>query len=105
MLEYKSNWNSKYFIKIDQYFPSTQLCNKCGNRMSLSLKERTYSCPNCLEVCGRDMNASLNIRDEGIRILNTLATKEIQVCGSSEELELKQKKVVVNSIFDNTNIV
>ena len=64
MLEYKSKWNSKHFCKVDRFFPSTQLCNK----MSLSLKDRTYSCPNCLTVCGRDDNASLNIRDEGIKI-------------------------------------
>lgn len=100
MLEYKSVWNFKHFCKIDTYFPSTQICNKCGNRMSLSLEDRTYSCPNCKTVCGRDINASLNIRDEGIRKLrelNTLATKEIKVCGSNQKLELKQKKVVDNS--------
>ena len=103
MLEYKSAWNSKHFIKIDRYFPSTQLCNKCGSKMSLSLKDRIYSCPNCKAVSGRDANASLNIRDEGIRKLNTkntLATRGIQVCGSSSlEPGMKQKQVVTNSAW------
>ncbi len=106
MIEYKSEWNSKHFCKVDRFFPSTQLCNKCGNKMSLSLEDRTYSCPNCLTVCGRDDNASLNIRDEGIKILkNTLATREIKVCGSNEELELKQKQVVDNSSLAFANDV
>lgn len=93
-LEYKSVWNSKHFCKIDRFFPSTQKCSGCGNRMSLSLSNRTYSCPNCKAVLGRDSNASLNIRDEGIRILNTLATKGIKACGSGTlVLGMKQEKL------------
>lgn len=87
MLEYKTTWNSKWFIKVDQYFASTQICNSCGSKMNLSLKDRIYSCTNCKAVSGRDANASRNIRDEGIKILknkqNTVATTEIQVCGQT----------------------
>ena len=72
MLEYKSVWNSKHFLKIDQYFPSTQLCNKCGNKMKISIEDRIYSCPNCKTVLDRDYNAALNIRNEGIRILKNI---------------------------------
>jgi putative transposase len=99
-LEYKAEWKNKYFCKIDQYYPSTQLCNNCKHQMKLSLNERMYVCPNCGAVCGRDYNASLNIRDEGIRIIkNTLATKGIEgvktfeVCGQTAIAGwMKQKK-------------
>jgi putative transposase len=95
-LEYKSIWNSKHFCKIDRFFPSTQKCSECGNEMSLSLSDRTYSCPNCKAVLGRDSNASLNIRNEGIRTLtlNTLATKGFKACGSGTlVLGVKQEKL------------
>jgi putative transposase len=86
-LEYKSIWNSKYFCKIDQYFPSTQKCSKCGNLAHLKLEDRIYLCPICGAVMGRDANASVNIKNEGMRILNntvnTLATQRgINACGS-----------------------
>jgi putative transposase len=86
-LEYKSSWNSKYFCKIDQYFPSTQKCSKCGSLAHLKLEDRVYSCPVCGAVMGRDANASVNIKNEGMRILrnpvNTLATQRgINACGS-----------------------
>ena len=85
ILEYKSKWNSKHFTKIDQYFASTQICNNCKNQMKLSLKDRIYVCQNCGAVSDRDINASKNIRDEGINKLkqNTVATTGIQVCGQT----------------------
>jgi putative transposase len=94
MLEYKSAWNSKHFAKIDRYFASTQLCNSCGHQMTLSLKDRVYSCQNCKAVSDRDVNAARNIRDEGLRLLNnTVATTEIYACGSTAlAVEAKQEK-------------
>ena len=82
ILEYKSKWNSKHFTKVDQYFASTQICNNCGNKMYLSLKQREYKCSCCGKVSDRDLNASKNIRDEGIKVLeNTYATIGNKVCG------------------------
>jgi putative transposase len=88
ILNYKSAWNSKHFAQVNQYFPSTQICNSCGNRMNLSIKDRVYSCPNCKAVSDRDLNASRNIKDEGIKILkqikeNTVAATEIKARGST----------------------
>ncbi len=103
-LEYKSIWNSKYFCKIDRYFPSTQLCSQCGNKMSLSIKERTYICSACGVELGRDANASINIKNEGIRVLkeNTVATTGIKVCGlTTLVVGKKQKKIVDNSAMAN----
>ena len=82
ILEYKCLWHHKHFVKIDQYEPSTQECNQCHSRQHLSLKDRIYVCPQCGNACGRDINASKNIRDKGIEILkSTLASKGIYACG------------------------
>ena len=69
MLEYKLNDRGKYFVKIDKWYPSSQTCHSCGSIHKLDLSERTYRCPNCGAVLDRDLNAALNIRDEGLRLL------------------------------------
>ncbi len=68
-VEYKSNWNRKPFVLVDRFFPSSKRCSKCGavNR-SLSLSERTWRCP-CGAIHDRDLNAALNLRLEGLRLL------------------------------------
>jgi len=93
-LAYKSIWNSKYFVQVDQYFASTQLCSQCGSMAHLSLKDRMYVCPNCGAVLDRDYNSSLNLKNEGIRILiNTVGITGIQACGSIPlGVEVKREK-------------
>ena len=75
MLEYKAEWYGRKIIKIDRFYPSTQLCSVCGYKnesvKGLSgLKFREWICPECGEVHDRDFNASRNILKEGIRVLN-----------------------------------
>lgn len=94
LLKYKSLWNSKYFVQIDQYEPSTQECNVCHERQTLSLKHRIYSCPHCGYTCGRDLNASKNILEAGLKILqNTVASTEIYACGEKPSFSMKQEKL------------
>ena len=72
MLEYKSLWNAKYFIKIDRWFASSKICSSCGNKkVDLTLKDRTYICESCGNILDRDYNASKNILTEGLNILKT----------------------------------
>ena len=69
MLNYKLAEQGKQLVKIDKWFPSSKLCSNCGAvKDELSLSERTYHC-GCGFVCDRDMNAALNIRKEGIRLI------------------------------------
>ena len=70
MLEYKLSDRGKHFVKVDKWFPSTQLCSCCGNRMKLALNQRIYKC-SCGLTIDRDLNAAINIRDEGLRILQS----------------------------------
>lgn len=68
-LEYKSLWNRKHLAVIDRWFPSSKLhaeCSQINDRLSLS--DRTWTC-GCGATVDRDLNAAMNIRDEGLRIL------------------------------------
>jgi putative transposase len=75
MLEYKAEWYGRKIVKIDRFYPSTQLCSGCGYKNEFikglrGLKVREWICPECGEVHDRDLNASRNILKEGLRVLN-----------------------------------
>ena len=66
-LLYKFNDN---VIKIDKWFPSSKKCSNCGKKKRhLKLSQRVYRCSFCNHVIDRDLNAAINIRNEGMRIL------------------------------------
>ncbi|WP_061332059.1 RNA-guided endonuclease TnpB family protein [Clostridium botulinum] len=70
-LEYKSKWYDKTTSKIDRFYPSSQLCSNCDNQsqQTKDLGVRTYICPKCGLEIDRDYNASINILNEGLRLL------------------------------------
>ena len=68
MLEYKLSDRGKYFIKVDKWYPSSQLCSCCGNQKKITLADRIYKCSCGLEI-DRDYNAAVNIKNEGLRLL------------------------------------
>lgn len=68
MIEYKLTDRGKYFVKVDKWYPSSQICSCCGNRQKLELTDRIYKCKCGLEI-DRDYNASINIKKEGFRLL------------------------------------
>ena len=74
MLEYKLANRGKYLVKVDKWYPSSQICHCCGKRHPemKDLKIRTMRCE-CGYVMDRDRNAAMNIKKEGLRILNSVA--------------------------------
>ena len=69
MLEYKAKWYGRNLIKINQWFPSSKTCSNCGNiKETLLLSERIYKCEVCKIKIDRDLNASINIKNSGIKI-------------------------------------
>jgi len=71
LLTYKAEWNDKKIVKIDRFFPSSKTCNCCGYiNQNLKLNMREWTCPSCNTKLDRDLNASINILNEGYKILS-----------------------------------
>ena len=74
MLEYKLSDRNKYLIKVDKWFPSSQICHCCGmlHPEMKNLAIRKMTC-NCGLTISRDQNAAINILKEGLRLLTEVA--------------------------------
>lgn len=72
MLEYKAEWYGRDLIKVDTYYPSSQLCWKCRKKdhKVKDLTVRRWTCSHCGNVHDRDKNAARNILTEGLRVLS-----------------------------------
>ncbi|HBN11069.1 MAG TPA: transposase [Ruminococcus sp.] len=69
-LKYKLEDLGKQLIKIDKWFPSSKTCSNCGNvKENLSLSDRAYHCSNCGITLNRDYNASVNIKNQGMKLV------------------------------------
>lgn len=67
MLTYKMAERGKKLITIDKWYPSSKTCRFCGAVNSeLTLKDREWTCPSCGAHIDRDLNAAINIRNEGL---------------------------------------
>lgn len=70
-LSYKAMWYGRKLSVVDRYYPSSQICHVCGHRDCKKSEDiRSWMCPHCKNELDRDINAAINILNEGLRILN-----------------------------------
>ena len=97
MLKYKALWHNRQIIKIGRFYPSSKSCSCCGHRMNyMGLEVRQWTCPNCGETHDRDINAAINIKNEGLRILDKQGT-----VGNTETLGKYPSMLVENPTMDD----
>jgi putative transposase len=73
MLEYKAMRRGRTLLKVDRFFPSSQICSACGFRDGPKpLSVRAWSCPTCSVRHDRDWNAGRNVLYEGRRMVASM---------------------------------
>ena len=70
LLEWKTKLQGKYYYQVDTYYPSSQICSRCEHKEPLikDLSIRKYECTRCGLELDRDINASINIMFEGLKL-------------------------------------
>ena len=75
-------------IKVDRYYPSSQLCHVCGyQNHNLKLSDREWICPSCGEHHIRDVNASINLKNEAIRLSVPMRRGEFRSVEGVEDIQ------------------
>lgn len=70
-ITYKSQWYGRKLSVVGRYYPSSQICHTCGNRDGKKSEYvREWVCPVCETIHDRDINATINILNEGLRLLS-----------------------------------
>ena len=70
-LTYKAAWYGKKLVKVDRFFPSSQICSACGHKNPAvkDLSVRSWVCPECGAAHDRDKNSAINIHKEGLKLI------------------------------------
>jgi transposase len=96
-IAYKGGWYGARLIVADRFFPSTQLCSRCGVlnpqvKGFQGLGERTFRCPACGLTIDRDENAARNLRAYGLR--------KLQLPEGLREVTPVEKKALAPAVLD-----
>lgn len=84
-LEYKAKWSGKHLVKIDQWYASSKTCHVCKHKIkNMPLSTRVWICENCGTEHDRDINAAINIKQQGILKLKAEGLS-VSACGGSRK--------------------
>jgi putative transposase len=98
MLKYKAEMVSKVYLEIGRFFASTHLCSNTLNALpKMDLSVREFDCPHCGQRHDRDINAAINIKNEGLRVL-TLGTSVIAPEGYVRPKQYGRKSTTVAAV-------
>lgn len=83
MLEYKARWYGRELVVVDRWYPSSKLCSHCEHRSAkMPLNIREWTCGNCGTMHDRDVNAAINIKQEGQKIVAAGLAETQNACGA-----------------------
>ena len=100
MLKYKAEQEGKVYLEVDRFFPSSHLCSNTLLKVAkMDLSVRLFDCPHCGQRHDRDVNAAINIRNEGLRIL-ALGTSATALGGSVRPKRYGRKSTTVAATPD-----
>ena len=70
LIKWKTKVLGKYYYQVDTYYPSSKICSHCDSKTEVTnnLNVRTWICENCGNTNDRDINASINIMFEGVKM-------------------------------------
>jgi putative transposase len=98
MLKYKAEAEGKVYLEVGRFFPSSHLCsNTLLSLPKMDLSVREFDCPHCGKRHDRDINAAINIRDEGLRLL-TLGTSVTAKGGNVRPKQYGRKSTIVEAV-------
>ena len=76
MLEYKCKWYGKQLVVVSPKYTS-QICSNCGYHSGKKpLEIREWTCPKCNTHHDRDINASINILNRGLKELKKIKARD-----------------------------
>lgn len=101
MLKYKAAWHNRQIIEVGRYYPSSKLCHCCGHKIDyMGLEIRKWICPNCGEHHDRDINAAINIMNEGLRILDNGTVRNTETLGKYPSMPVENPTMDERSVLN-----
>ena len=98
MLKYKAEAEGRVYLEVGRFFPSSHLCsNTLLSLPKMDLSVREFDCPHCRKRHDRDINAAINIRNEGLRLL-TLGTSVTAKGGNVRPKQYGRKSTTVEAV-------
>jgi putative transposase len=87
-IKYKCDWYGKTFHQVSRYFASSKICSVCGKKSSFGIDVREWMCAYCWSFHDRDLNAAINILNQGIKELYSITPDELAGEGHEEDVSL-----------------